>query len=271
MGFEYGYSVGNTEAIVLWEAQFGDFVNGRSRSSTSSSVPVRPSGASSPMWCCCCRTAHEGRAPTTPPGGSSGSLQLWAEGSMTIAMPSTPANFSTCCAATALDGAPPADRVHPESRCCATRPPSATCRDFTEQKFRSILEEPTYTDGDGDRSKVTRILLDQRQDLPRTPGRASRRTTARGRRDRAHRAAGSAAQAAAGHHPDEYPNARQFFWVQEEPANQGAWPTFGLEPRLLPDKLTGIKRISRRAMSAPSSASSKVHAVEQQILDEAFG
>ena len=71
---------------------------------------------------------------------------------------------------------------------------------------------------------------------------------------------------------DTYPNARQFFWVQEEPANQGAWPTFGLElPELLPEKLTGIRRISRRAMSAPSSGSSKVHAVEQQeILDEAF-
>ena len=72
---------------------------------------------------------------------------------------------------------------------------------------------------------------------------------------------------------DRYPNAGEHFWVQEEPANQGAWPRFGLElPELLPDKLTGIKRISRRAMSAPSSGSSKVHAVEQQeILDLAFG
>ena len=71
---------------------------------------------------------------------------------------------------------------------------------------------------------------------------------------------------------DQYPNVSQYFWVQEEPANQGAWPTFGLSlPELLPEKLTGIKRISRRAMSAPSSGSSKVHAVEQQeIIDEAF-
>jgi 2-oxoglutarate decarboxylase len=72
---------------------------------------------------------------------------------------------------------------------------------------------------------------------------------------------------------ESYPNATEFRWVQEEPANQGAWPTFGLAlPEQLPDLLTGIKRISRRAMSAPSSGSSKVHAVEQQeILDEAFG
>ena len=71
---------------------------------------------------------------------------------------------------------------------------------------------------------------------------------------------------------EAYPNVREYFWVQEEPANQGAWPTFGLElPELLPE-LRGIRRISRRAMSAPSSGSSKVHAVEQQeIIDEAFG
>ncbi|PJE20693.1 MAG: multifunctional oxoglutarate decarboxylase/oxoglutarate dehydrogenase thiamine pyrophosphate-binding subunit/dihydrolipoyllysine-residue succinyltransferase subunit, partial [Mycobacterium sp.] len=69
-----------------------------------------------------------------------------------------------------------------------------------------------------------------------------------------------------------YENAKQYFWVQEEPANQGAWPSLGLTlPEVLPERLSGIKRISRRAMSAPSSGSSKVHAVEQQeIIDTAF-
>jgi 2-oxoglutarate decarboxylase len=71
---------------------------------------------------------------------------------------------------------------------------------------------------------------------------------------------------------ERYPDADNVRWVQEEPANQGAWPIFGLTlPEVLPEKLTGIKRISRRAMSAPSSGSSKVHAVEQQeIIDLAF-
>ena len=71
---------------------------------------------------------------------------------------------------------------------------------------------------------------------------------------------------------DRYPAATQVWWVQEEPANQGAWPTFGLTlPEVCSDTLAGIKRISRRAMSAPSSGSSKVHAVEQQeIIDQSF-
>ena len=69
-----------------------------------------------------------------------------------------------------------------------------------------------------------------------------------------------------------YPNAAEVFWVQEEPANQGPWPFLGLWlPEVLPGVLGGLRRISRRAMSAPSSGSSKVHAVEQQeIIDEAF-
>jgi 2-oxoglutarate decarboxylase len=144
-------------------------------------------------------------------------------------------------------------------------------RDFTERKFRSIMEESTYTDGDGDRTKATRILL--------TSGKIYYELEARKQQDgrddvaivRVEQLAPLPKRRLAAT-LDEYPNVREYFWVQEEPANQGAWPTFGLEmPELLPDKLTGIKRISRRAMSAPSSGSSKVHAVEQlEIIDEAF-
>ncbi|MGW4720625.1 multifunctional oxoglutarate decarboxylase/oxoglutarate dehydrogenase thiamine pyrophosphate-binding subunit/dihydrolipoyllysine-residue succinyltransferase subunit, partial [Nocardia sp. NPDC004260] len=71
-----------------------------------------------------------------------------------------------------------------------------------------------------------------------------------------------------------YPNATDLAWVQEEPANQGAWPFFGLNlPETLPARFanTKLRRISRRAMSAPSSGSSKVHAVEQaEIIAESF-
>jgi 2-oxoglutarate decarboxylase len=57
-----------------------------------------------------------------------------------------------------------------------------------------------------------------------------------------------------------------FRWAQEEPANQGAWPFLALA---LPDqipRLTGIKRISRRPMAAPSAGSARVHEVEQAAV-----
>lgn len=272
VGFEYGYSVGNPEAIVLWEAQFGDFVNGAQSiidefissgeakwGQLSDVVLLLPHG-------------HEGQGPDHTSGRIERFLQLWAEGSMTIAMPSTPANYFHLLRRHGLDGVHRPLIVFTPKSMLRNKAAVSDLRDFTEQKFRSILEEPTYTDGDGDRSAVTRVLL--------TSGKIYYELEARKVKDnRADVAIVRIEQLAPlpkrrlSNTLDSYPNAREFFWVQEEPANQGAWPTFGLElPELLPDKLTGIKRISRRAMSAPSSGSSKVHAVEQQeIIDEAFG
>jgi 2-oxoglutarate decarboxylase len=63
-----------------------------------------------------------------------------------------------------------------------------------------------------------------------------------------------------------YPADVEFRWVQEEPANQGAWSFLALNlPEMLP-RLAGITRISRRAMAAPSAGSAKVHEVEQHAV-----
>jgi multifunctional 2-oxoglutarate metabolism enzyme len=272
VGFEYGYSVGNPDALVLWEAQFGDFVNGAQSiidefissgeakwGQLSDVVLLLPHG-------------HEGQGPDHTSGRIERFLQLWAEGSMTIAMPSTPANYFHLLRRHGLDGVHRPLIVFTPKSMLRNKAAVSDIRDFTEQKFRSILEEPTYTDGDGDRSKVTRILL--------TSGKIYYELEARKAKNKREDVAIVRIEQLAplpkrrlANTLDSYPNAQQFFWVQEEPANQGAWPSFGLHlPELLPDKLTGIKRISRRAMAATSSGSSKVHAVEQQeIIDDAFG
>jgi len=65
---------------------------------------------------------------------------------------------------------------------------------------------------------------------------------------------------------DDYPEVTDFRWVQEEPANQGAWTFLAVAlPQLLP-RLTGITGISRRAMAAPSAGSARVHEVEQAAV-----
>nr|WP_159231064.1 multifunctional oxoglutarate decarboxylase/oxoglutarate dehydrogenase thiamine pyrophosphate-binding subunit/dihydrolipoyllysine-residue succinyltransferase subunit [Mycolicibacterium vanbaalenii] len=271
VGFEYGYSVGNPNALVLWEAQFGDFVNGAQSiidefissgeakwGQLSDVVLLLPHG-------------HEGQGPDHTSGRIERFLLLWAEGSMTIAMPSTPANYFHLLRRHGLDGIHRPLIVFTPKSMLRNKAAVSDIRDFTEMKFRSVLEEPTYTDGEGDRTKVKRVLL--------TSGKLYYELAARKNKEQRDDVAIVRIEQLAplprrrlAETLDQYPNAAEYFWVQEEPANQGAWPTMGLTlPEVLPDKLTGIKRISRRAMSAPSSGSSKVHAVEQQeIIDEAF-
>ncbi|AOW94344.1 alpha-ketoglutarate decarboxylase [Rhodococcus sp. WMMA185] len=271
VGFEYGYAVGNPDALVLWEAQFGDFVNGAQSiidefissgeakwGQLSDVVLLLPHG-------------HEGQGPDHTSGRIERFLQLCAESSMTVAVPSTPASYFHLLRRHSLDGIRRPLVVFTPKSMLRNKAAVSEVEDFTTGKFRSVFEEPAYEDGAADRAKVRRVLLvsgklywellarkhkDNREDIAivrieqlyPVPSRRLRATL------------------------DRYPNATEFRWVQEEPANQGAWPFFGLAlPELLPDKLAGIKRISRRSMSAPSSGSSKVHAVEQQeIIDEAF-
>ena len=271
VGFEYGYTVGNPDALVLWEAQFGDFVNGAQSiidefissgeakwGQLSSVVLLLPHG-------------HEGQGPDHTSGRIERFLQLWAEGSMTIAVPSTPANYFHLLRRHALDGVQRPLIVFTPKSMLRNKAAVSDIRAFTEDRFHSVLEEPIYSDGTGDRSKATRMLF--------TSGKIYYELAARKAKDNRDDVAIVRIEQLAPlpfHRLTEaienYPNVNQYFWVQEEPANQGAWPRFGLElPELFPDTLTGIKRISRRAMSAPSSGSSKVHAVEQQeIIDEAF-
>ncbi|WP_172799393.1 multifunctional oxoglutarate decarboxylase/oxoglutarate dehydrogenase thiamine pyrophosphate-binding subunit/dihydrolipoyllysine-residue succinyltransferase subunit [Mycobacterium sp. IS-3022] len=271
VGFEYGYSVGNPEALVLWEAQFGDFINGAQSiidefissgeakwGQLSDVVLLLPHG-------------HEGQGPDHTSGRIERFLLLWAEGSMTIAMPSTPANYFHLLRRHALDGIHRPLIVFTPKSMLRNKAAVSDIREFTEMKFRSVIEEPTYADGDGDRSKAKRMLL--------TSGKLYYELVARKNKEKRDDVAIVRIEQLAplprrrlAETLDRYPNIEQYFWVQEEPANQGAWPTFGLTlPEVLPEKLSGITRISRRAMSAPSSGSSKVHAVEQQeILDEAF-
>lgn len=272
VGFEYGYSVGNPDAMVLWEAQFGDFVNGAQSiidefissgeakwGQLSDVVLLLPHG-------------HEGQGPDHTSGRIERFLQLWAEGSMTIAVPSTPANYFHLLRRHGLDGIQRPLIVFTPKSMLRNKAAVSDIRDFTEQKFRSVLEESAYTDGEGDRSKVTRLLLCSGKiyyDLAARKAKDNRDDVAIVRLEQL----APLPRRRLAETLDRYPNVTEKFWVQEEPANQGAWPSLGLTlPEVLPEYFSPITRISRRAMSAPSSGSSKVHAVEQQeIIDLAFG
>ncbi|GAB2725541.1 multifunctional oxoglutarate decarboxylase/oxoglutarate dehydrogenase thiamine pyrophosphate-binding subunit/dihydrolipoyllysine-residue succinyltransferase subunit [Nocardia thraciensis] len=271
VGFEYGYSLGNPDALVLWEAQFGDFVNGAQSiidefissgeakwGQLSDVVLLLPHG-------------HEGQGPDHTSGRIERFLQLCAEGSMTVAVPSTPANYFHLLRRHVLDGIRRPLIVFTPKSMLRNKAVVSNIEDFTDSKFRSVFEEPTYESGDGDRSKVKRILLTSGKlyyELAAEKTKKNRDDVAIIRVEQLYPIPSYRLNEKLA----TYPNATDLAWVQEEPANQGAWPFFGLNlPEILPDRFNKLRRISRRAMSAPSSGSSKVHAVEQaEIIAEAF-
>ncbi|HEY3895241.1 MAG TPA: multifunctional oxoglutarate decarboxylase/oxoglutarate dehydrogenase thiamine pyrophosphate-binding subunit/dihydrolipoyllysine-residue succinyltransferase subunit [Pseudonocardiaceae bacterium] len=262
LGFEYGYSVANPDALVLWEAQFGDFVNGAQPvidefissgeakwGQRSDVVLLLPHG-------------HEGQGPDHTSGRIERFLQLCAEGSMTVAQPSTPANYFHLLRRHALDGVHRPMVVFTPKSMLRLKAAVSPVEEFTSGRFASVLGDPTINDP----AAVRRVLL--------CSGKISYELHA-ARRDRGIEDVAIVRieqlyplpQRRLSAAVEQYPNATDVRWVQEEPANQGAWPFYGLSlPALLPERLGILRRISRRAMAAPSAGSAKVHEVEQREL-----
>jgi multifunctional 2-oxoglutarate metabolism enzyme len=261
VGFEYGYSVARPDALVCWEAQFGDFVNGAQTiidefissgeqkwGQRSGVVLLLPHG-------------YEGQGPDHSSARLERFLTLCAQDNMTVAVPTTPANYFHLLRWQGLSTRiKPLIVATPKSmlRLKAATSPVA---DFTSGSFRPVLSEREQLDD----AAVRRVLLCSGKvyyDL-------AERREAEGLRDiaiiRAERlyplpADEIAAEVA------RYPAAPTVTWVQEEPANMGSWPYMALR---LPGLLNRpIDVVSRPASSAPAGGSAKAHHEEQARLVE---
>jgi len=266
VGFEYGYSVANPDAFVAWEAQFGDFVNGAQSiidefissgeakwGQTSDVALLLPHGL-------------EGQGPDHSSGRIERFLTLCAEGSMTVAVPSEPANYFHLLRRHAMDGVRRPLVVFTPKWMLRAKQVVSPLADFTGGRFRSVIDDPQFRGTDGPAGGVRKVLFCSGKIFWELAAAREKRggidDTAIVRLEQLYPLADRQIAAVL----DRYPNAEDVRWVQEEPANQGAWPFLGL---LLPEKLprlVGLKRISRRRMAAPAAGSSKVHEVEQAAL-----
>jgi len=261
VGFEYGYSVARPDALVCWEAQFGDFANGAQTildefissgeqkwGQRSGVVLLLPHG-------------YEGQGPDHSSARIERFLALCAQDNMTVAVPSTPANYFHLLRWQALSSrVKPLIVATPKSMLRLKTATSPTA-DFTGGSFRPVLGEQEPLDS----AAVRRVLLCSGKvyyDL-------SQRRAADGRGDiaivRAERlyplpADELAAEVA------RYPAAQEVMWVQEEPANMGAWPYMALR---LPGLLgRPVRPVSLPASSAPAGGSARAHGQEQAHLVE---
>jgi len=262
VGFEYGYSVARPDALVCWEAQFGDFVNGAQTimdefissgeqkwGQRSGVVLLLPHG-------------YEGQGPDHSSARIERFLSLCAQDNMTVAEPSTPASYFHLLRWQALSNrVKPLIVFTPKSmlRLKAAVSPTA---DFTTGSFQPVLGDHDVSDP----ASIRRVVLCAGKiyyDLAERRRAAGTSDTALVRLERLYPLSSQQIAAELG----RYPESAELIWVQDEPANMGAWPYMALH---LPEKTgRGIAVISRPPSSAPASGSAKTHAAEQAAILEA--
>ncbi len=261
MGFEYGYSVENLDALVCWEAQFGDFANG------AQSVVDEFISSGEVKWGQ--RTAvtlllphgHEGQGPDHTSGRPERYLQMCAEDNMRVVVPSTPANYFHALRRQALSPKKKPMVVFTPKSLLRHKLCVSSVADFTTGGFQTVIRDTV------DPAQVTRVLLCSGKiyyDLVQARADRGLTNTALVRVEQLYPLPVEEINAALA----AYPNAVDYAWVQDEPANQGAWSFIALN---LLEHLQGVslRRISRPAAAAPSVGSAKLHDAEQAALIEA--
>ena len=264
LGFEYGYSVARPEALVMWEAQFGDFINGAMTIVDEFIASGEAKWGQRSGVTLLLPHGYEGQGPDHSSMRIERFLQLCAEDNMTVAYPTTPAqHFHLLRAQALIEVHRPLVVVTPKSMLRLKAAVSAP-GDFTAGRWQPVLDDPDRLDPAG----VNRVVLCSGKvfyDLLAARRKAQRTDVALVRMEQLYPLPAEEVQDVLA----RYSAARDLVWAQEEPANQGAWSHVALSlPEHLPEHLP-LRRISRRHAASPAAGSSKVHEAEQVALVQA--
>lgn len=268
LGFEYGYSLGRPQALTLWEAQFGDFANGaqilidqfiasgqekwRQRSGL---VMLLPHGL-------------EGQGPEHSSARIERYLQLAADGNLAIAIPTTPANYFHLLRRQAHDPCrKPLVIFAPKT---LLRLPAAVSalEDFSSADgFQPLLVDRPVP-ADGRPAAIKRILLccgKMAYSLLQERERRQAEDTLIVRMEQLYPLPESALQDLFRTHPHA-----SIVWVQEEPANMGAWSWLDRRlERLAQDSGHAEPRVrycGRKESASPAGSFHEDHAADQQAI-----
>jgi len=264
LGFEYGYSLDFPDALVLWEAQFGDFANGAQViidqfissgedkwKRLSGLVMLLPHG-------------FEGQGPEHSSARLERFLQLAAEDNMYVCNLTTPAQYFHALRRQIR---------HPLRKPLVIMTPKSLLRhrlavseiaDLADQTFHHLLPETRELDAE----KVSRVLFCSGKvyyDLLQRAEEQNEDTTAIIRIEQLY----PLDQEAIGSVLKSYPNAKDYRWVQEEPKNMGAW--YFVMPRVLETHGVLMSYVGRVESASPATGNFESHEIEQnQILNNAF-
>jgi len=266
MGFEYGYSVEREEALVLWEGQFGDFANGAQTiidefvssalqkwGERSSVVLLLPHG-------------YEGQGPDHSSARIERFLALCAEKNMTVAQPSTPASYFHLLRFHAANPKRRPMVVFTPKSMLRLKAAASSISDFTSGTFLPVIGDTTV-------NNASRLIFCSGKiyhDLVAERNRLNDSSTAIVRVERLYPLPVAQMEVEAKKHPNA-----NLLWVQDEPANQGAWPHVALSTT---EAIGGtsvdgrvLRRISRRASASPATGNHHLHEDEAKaLMVEAF-
>jgi 2-oxoglutarate dehydrogenase E1 component len=264
LGFEYGYSVARPNALVLWEAQFGDFVNGAqtvidefiSSAETkwrqqSGVVLLLPHG-------------YEGQGPDHSSARIERFLTMAADEAITVAQPSSAASHFHLLRRHSLGEEHRPLVVFTPKSMLRRKDAMSQPEDFTNGTFRPVIGDDTV-----DPEKVERVLLCSGRitwDLMAERKKRQDERTAILRVEQLYPRPVEQLKAELG----RFSNLQEVRWVQDEPANMGPWPHMALH--LSPDlDGTPFYRVSRPESSSPSVGQQSRHVDEQKaLLQQAF-
>jgi 2-oxoglutarate dehydrogenase E1 component len=261
IGFEYGYTVASDDDVVLWEAQFGDFVNvaqvmidqflssGHQKwGQNSRLILLLPHG-------------YEGQGPEHSSARLERFLQLCAEENMRVTCPTTPAQYFHMLRRQALRRPErPMIVMTPKS---LLRLPQATSAvgELTEGGFRHVLADPTVEDP----SKVTRLVLCTGKfyyDIQAHERRTEAAHVAIGRIELLYPFPTVALAELLG----LYPNLTEVVWAQEEPRNMGALTFVGPRLRAVVPRKIPLSYAARPERASPAEGKAANHARQQEDL-----
>ena len=262
LGFEYGYSVVHKDALVAWEAQFGDFFNGAQITVDQFVVAAEDKWGQTSGLVMLLPHGYEGQGPEHSSARIERFLVLCAEDNIQVANATTAAQyFHLLRRQMKRDVRKPLVVFTPKSLLRA-RTSRSKVEDLLSGSFREVLDDPSVDDA----SSVRRVVL--------CSGKVA--YDAMAARDEAKAPVAIVRVEQLYPWPEEqiaevlarYERASEVIWLQEEPENMGPWSfVHGRLHRLLRDDFT-LRHVSRVESASPATGSSNVHHQEQAELME---
>ena len=260
LGFEYGYSVAAPEALVLWEAQFGDFVNGAQVIVDQFLVSGLSKWRESARLMLLLPHGYEGNGPEHSSARLERFLQLAAQENIRIANCTTSGQYFHLLRRQALDPAARPLIVMTPKGLLRLREAASTLTELTAGRF-----EPVLDDGTVDRDAVRRLILCSGKvyyDIVGHALRAEARSVAVCRIEQLYPFPSREAAALTA----SYPHLEEIRWAQEEPQNMGAWRA--IRHRLeeaAPDGVR-VRYVGRPWRASPSEGYPTAHLREQDRI-----